>query len=142
MPAYAHRLIKASDFSSVFKLYFVLVWGVLRYLPMFSGFNLPNQYDSIKYLTMDKRKKTKKTTTKNRVSPSEQERLKHILVAVDAFQYLLDMHGNSIVSKTFFHHSTSQDKKLLLMLPFKDSQWRHRTVVSDVCISVFATASD
>ena len=51
--AHACRLIKASAFPSNFKLYFVLVWGVLLYLSLSSGFNLTNQYDSIKYLTMD-----------------------------------------------------------------------------------------
>ena len=56
-----------------------------------SGFNLPNQYhDSLKkYLMMDKkREKTAKETESEdelpRVSPSEQEGLKHILVAIDA----------------------------------------------------------
>ena len=54
MPAGAHRLIKASAFPSVFKLYVVLVWGVLLYLSMFSGFNFTNQYDSINKKKMPK----------------------------------------------------------------------------------------
>ena len=41
----------------------------------------------------------------------------------------------------FFHDSTSQGKKLLLMLPFLESQWRHMCVVSGVCLSIFATSS-
>ena len=52
MPAGAHRLIKASAFPSVFKLY--VVWGVLLYLSMSSGFNLPNQYDGINKKKMPK----------------------------------------------------------------------------------------
>ena len=54
-----------------------------------SGFNLPNQYNSIKIFNdgqKKNRKKTQETESKNelpRVSTSEQEGLKHILVAVD-----------------------------------------------------------
>ena len=57
-----------------------------------SGFNLPNQYDSIKYLTMDKKERknnaqeTESEDKLPRVNPSEQGGLKHILVAVDADQ--------------------------------------------------------
>ena len=47
MPAHAHMLINASAFSSVFTFYVVLVWVVLLYLLMFSGFK-PNQYESKK----------------------------------------------------------------------------------------------
>ena len=57
MPAYKRRLIKASAFQSVFKLYVVLVLGVLLYLSMSSGFNLPNQYDSKENLMMEKKEK-------------------------------------------------------------------------------------
>ena len=46
----------------------------------------------------------------------------------------------ALFESLFFHDSTSQDKKLLLMLPFKESQWKHMFVVSGVCLSVFATA--
>ena len=46
-----------------------------------------------------------------------------------------------LFQRLFFHDSTSQDKKLLLMLPFLESQWRHTRVVSGVCLSVFARAS-
>ena len=59
VPAHAHRLIKASAFPSVFKLYVVLVWCVSLYLSMPSGFNLSNQYDSIKVFN-DGQKKGKK----------------------------------------------------------------------------------
>ena len=73
MPAHVHRLIKASAFPSVFKFkrrssmgYFAL------------SVTVPNQYDSIKYLTMDKKKEKKKdpqvTESEDelpRVSPSE-----------------------------------------------------------------------
>ena len=54
-----------------------------------SGFNFPDQYDSIKHLTMDKKKRKNPQETESedelpRLSPSEQEGLKHILVALDA----------------------------------------------------------
>ena len=55
---------------------------------MSTGFNLPNAYDRVKYITMDekKRKKNQQETEDKlpRVKPSEQEAFKHILVAVDA----------------------------------------------------------
>ena len=62
-----------------------------------SGFNLPNQYDSVKYLTMDTKKEKKNTKQQKtdsedelaRVSPSEQNGLKYILVAVYAVPVLI-----------------------------------------------------
>ena len=81
MPAHPHMLIKTSAFPSVFKLYVVLVWGVLLYLSMPSGFNLPNQYDSIKIFNDgQKREKKHRKPEKSEdelpnVSPSEQEGL-------------------------------------------------------------------
>ena len=96
MPAHARRLIKASVFPSVFKLYVVLVCGVLLYLSMSSGFNLPNQYDSIKIFNDGQKKRRTKNPQETesedeppRVSPSEQEWLKHILVAVDVVPVLI-----------------------------------------------------
>ena len=62
VPAHAGMLIKASAFPPVFKLYIVLVWGILLYLSMHSGFNLSNQYDSIKYSTMDIKRTTEEKT--------------------------------------------------------------------------------
>ena len=73
-------LIKVSAGPSVFKLYVVLVWGVLLYLSMSSGFNLPNQYDSIKIFSdgQKRRKNQQETESEDeppRVSPSEQKRV-------------------------------------------------------------------
>ena len=54
-----------------------------------------------------------------RVSPSEQEGLKHILVSVDAVPVLIRYTRKQRCFKgCFFHDSTSQEKKLLLMFPF------------------------
>ena len=61
MLAHAHRLIKASVFPSVFKLYVVLAWDVLFCLSMPSGFNLPKQYDSIKIFNDGQKEREKKT---------------------------------------------------------------------------------
>ena len=65
VPAHARRLIKSSAFPSVFKLYFVLVWGVLLYLSMSSGFNLTNLFVSIKIFNDGQKMKEK--TTRNRI---------------------------------------------------------------------------
>ena len=95
MPAQTRKLIKASVFRSVFKLYVVLVWGVLLYPSMSSGFNLPNQHDcltDIQRLTKKKKQNPQETESEEeppRFSPSEQEGLKHILVAVDVVLVLL-----------------------------------------------------
>ena len=43
----------------------------------------------------------------------------------------------ALFRRLFFHDSTSQDKRLLLMLPFQESQWRHMRVVYGVFLSVF-----
>ena len=65
VPAHARTLIKASAFPSVFKLYIVLVWGVLLYLSMSSGFNLPNQYNSIKIFNDGLKRTTEKYMKQN-----------------------------------------------------------------------------
>ena len=64
VPAHARTLIEASAFPSVFKLYIVLVWGVLLYLSMPSGFNLSNQYDSIKIFNDGQKRTTEKKNMK------------------------------------------------------------------------------
>ena len=64
----------------------------MLYMSMPSGFNLPNQYDSIQIFNDEqKREKNNAQETESedelpRVSPSEKEGLKHILVTVDAAQ--------------------------------------------------------
>ena len=78
----------------------------------------------LKYVTMDKKnpKETQETEFEDelsRVSPSEQEGLKHILVAVDGVPVLIRYAWKQFCFKgCFFHDSTSQNKKLLLLLPF------------------------
>ena len=87
-----------------------------------SGFNLPNQYDSIKLFNdgQKKRKKNPQETESEdelpRVRSSKQEGLKHILVAVDAVPVPIRYAWTQRCFKDFF--STSQDNKLLLILPF------------------------
>ena len=69
MLAHARRLIKASAFLSVFKLYVVLVWGGLLYLSMYSGVYLQNQYDSIKISNDGQKKKKKKILMNSCLQP-------------------------------------------------------------------------
>ena len=75
---------------------------------MSSGFNLPNQYNSIKIFNEEQ--KRKKNTPQGaeseveipRVSPREQEWLKHILVAVDADPVLIRSAWKQPCHKVFF----------------------------------------
>ena len=143
--ANACRLFKASAFPSNFKLYFVLVWGVLLYLSMSSGFNLTNQYDSIKYLTIVM--KERKTPTGNRIwgqttqnNPQRTRRVETYPGRRRCVSSTYDICTKQLCFKGCFYYSTSQDKKLLLMIPFLESQWRHMCVTSGVCLSVFVTA--
>ena len=55
VPAQRCRQINASAFTPVFTLYVVLIWGVLLYLSMLSGFNLPKQYEIRKYFDYGQR---------------------------------------------------------------------------------------
>ena len=71
------------------------VWGVSLYLSMFPGFNLPNQYETMRVgkITMDKKEKSPQETESEdelpRLCPSKQEEWKHRLIEVDAVSVLL-----------------------------------------------------
>ena len=88
---------------------------------MSSGFNLSNQYDSVKIFNDAQNKKeenpqaTESEGELSIVSPSKQEWLKPILVAVNVVPVCMEI---ALFQSLYFHKSTSQDKKLLLMLPF------------------------
>ena len=88
MPANARRLINASALTCIFTLYSVLVWRVLLFLSMCSGFKL-NQYESKK--TMDKKnpQQTESGDKVPRINPSEQDWLKHRLINVEAAPVLI-----------------------------------------------------
>ena len=93
VPAHARRLIKASAFPSVFKLYVVLVWFLCQcLLVVIYQTNMPVQNIFNDGQRIEKKPQTTESEDElPRLSPSEQEGLKHtfILVAVDAVPVLI-----------------------------------------------------